>query len=244
MQWVWPLLIAPFVGSFLGVLTHRLVAGTMLASARSRCEACRSVIAPWDLVPLFSFAVLRGRCRACGARIAARHWHIELAAVAVALVAIVAEPDVGTTRLWLDCGFGWALLALGWIDWDAMILPDVITLPLVVVGLGATLWLDPAATTGHAIAAATGYAAFRIIAIGYRALRGRDGLGEGDAKLLAALGAWIGLDGLPWVVFGGAMVGLSAAMVMSVRGRRVEPTTRLPFGCCLALAGWVIRLHT
>ncbi len=241
MEWVWPLLAAPFVGSFLGVLIARLPQGRPVALSRSACERCGAVIGPRDLVPLLSHVVLRGRCRACRAPIAARHWLVELAAVAVA--AWVALAGVGPA-LWVDCGLGWALLALAWIDWESMRLPDALTLPLIPAGLFATLWLEPDQATGHAVAAALGYAAFRGLAWLYRRLRGREGLGGGDAKLLAALGAWVGLEGLPTVLLGGAVVGLAVAAGMALRGRAVGAATAIPFGPCLALAGFAVRLHT
>lgn len=238
MDWIWPLLLAPFVGSFLGVLIRRLPQGRLLHPARSVCEQCGSTIALADLVPIWSYVRLRGRCRACGAAIAAQHWQVELAAVAVAGSAVLLEAD----PLWPICALGWTLLALAWIDWDCMLLPDVLTLPLVVAGLAVTWWEDAQLATEHALAAAFGYAAVMLLALGYRRLRGRDGIGEGDAKLVAALGAWVGLEGLPPVVVGAALIGLLAALVMMLRGRDVRATTPLPFGCCLALAGWIVVL--
>ncbi len=241
MGWVWPLLAAPFVGSFLGVLIGRLPQGRPVAFDRSTCDHCGATITARDLVPLLSYAILRGRCRTCLGRIAPRHWHIELAAVAVAASAL----SVGTApgRVWTDCVLGWTLLALAWIDWESMILPDVLTLPLIAAGLLATFSLDPAAVTDHAAAAALGYTAFRVLAAVYRRLRSRDGLGEGDAKLLAAIGAWVGLEDLPVVVFGAAFVGLAWALLQSLRGRKMDASTAIPFGPCLALACWVMRLQ-
>lgn len=240
MDWIWPLLAAPFVGSFLGVLIARLPLGRSVVLGRSVCDHCGASIAAYDLLPLLSFAVLRGRCRRCAGPIAALHWQAELAATAVALSAVLAGD--ATPWLWLDCGFGWVLLALAWIDWHAMILPDVLTLPLIPAGLLATLWLDPERATDHALAAALGYTALRGLALLYRRVRGREGLGEGDAKLLAALGAWVGLEGLPTVVLGAALAGLAAAGIMWLRGGEMRATTAIPFGPFLALAGWAVRL--
>ena len=241
-DWVWPLLSAPFIGSFLDVLIRRLPRGAPVGLVRSACERCGTRIAPRDLLPLVSHAALGGRCRSCGGRIAAQHWQVELAAIAVAGCAALPDPAPG--RLWVDCGLGWTLLALAWIDWDSMTLPDVLTLPLIPAGLVATLWLEPELTTGHAIAAALGYAAFAGLAWLYRRFRGREGLGQGDAKLLAALGAWTGLEGLPMVVLGAALAGLAVALVLGLRGRVMDAATPIPFGPCLALAGFAVRLHT
>lgn len=234
-----PFVSAPFIGSFLGVLIRRLPAGLPVAAARSACEACGTTLGPVEMVPLLSFAVLRGRCRHCGAGIAPFHWRIEVAALAVAAWALWADPG----RVWTDCAFGWALLALGWIDWRCFRLPDMLTLPLILAGLVAAWWQDAALATDHALAAMIGYLAFLGVALAYRRLRGRDGMGEGDAKLLAALGAWVGLEGLAPIVLGAALVGIAAATVSRLRGRTMTATTAIPFGPCLALAGWLVRLY-
>lgn len=240
MDWIWPVLAAPFVGSFLGVLILRLPEGRPVALARSACDHCGTRLAPIDLVPLLSYARQRGRCRYCRATIAPFHWQVELAAVAVALSALAG--GTAPPLLWLDCLFGWTLLALAWIDWNSMLLPDVLTLPLIPAGLLATLWLEPELATDHAVAAAIGYTALRGLALVYRKLRGREGLGEGDAKLLAALGAWVGLTQLPLVVLGAALAGLVAALLLALRGGEMKASTAIPFGPFLALAGWVVRL--
>ena len=242
MDWVWPLLGAPFVGSFLAVLIRRMPRGALLVPARSHCEACGSAIAFRDMIPLLGAVLLRGRCRVCGAEIAAQHWHVELAAVLVPATALLAGVD--PSALWPVCILGWALLALGWIDWDWLLLPDALTLPLVLAGLAATWWLDPGLTTDHAVAAALGYASVQALAMGYRRLRGREGIGAGDAKLLAAIGAWTGLELLPWVVMGAAVTGLLLAAAMAARGRAMGAATALPFGTCLAVAGWCAALAT
>ena len=144
--------------------------------------------------------------------------------------------------LWADCVLGWGLLALAWIDARTMILPDALTLPLIPAGLAATAWLDQTALVEHAIGAISGYAAFQAIAMLYRRIRGREGLGGGDAKLLAVAGAWLGLSALPWVVLLAATFGLTIAAVMRYRGHAVDATTVLPFGPFLVLAIWVVRI--
>jgi leader peptidase (prepilin peptidase)/N-methyltransferase len=239
--WLPPLVLAPFVGSFLGVLIRDLPAGRMGAIRRSACETCGHRLGPAELLPIVSFMLQGGRCRHCGDRIAGRHLAVELGAVGVAVWAASALPDAAT--LWAGCLLGWTLLALGWIDWEHMRLPDVLTLPLLLAGLVATWALEPDALIDHAIAAVAGYAAFRLLEIGYRALRGRDGLGQGDAKLAAAAGAWAGLAALPIIVFGAALVGLCIALVVQLRGGRVGAATALPFGPALALALWVVWLY-
>ena len=240
MDWIWPLLAAPFVGSMLGVLIRRLPAGQAVAIARSCCEACGVSLGARDLVPLLSYAALRGRCRRCGAGIAPFHWQVEVAAVLVPLSAIAA--GLGGDVLWAASGAGWVLLALAWIDAEWMILPDVLTLPLLLAGLVVAWWFDAEALADHALAAGFGWLALWTVATVYRRVRGRDGLGEGDAKLLGAIGAWVGLAGLANVLLGAALAGLIWAGVMRLRGRAMSATTALPFGPFLALAGWAVLL--
>jgi leader peptidase (prepilin peptidase)/N-methyltransferase len=235
---LWPLLAAPFIGSFLGVLITRLPGRVPLAMARSACPHCDRRLGPIDLVPLLSYIVLRGRCRHCGNPIGLFYPGVELAALAVAIMAVAADPD--PSRVWVNCALGWTLLTLAWIDWIAFRLPDVLTLPLLVAGLALTWLRDPEALTDHSFAAAAAYLAFQGIALAYRRLRGFDGLGGGDAKLIAAAGAWCGLTALPLVVLASALIGLLAALGLALAGRTVTSTTRIPFGPCIALAFWLI----
>jgi leader peptidase (prepilin peptidase)/N-methyltransferase len=240
--WLYPLLTAPVVGSFLGVLIRRLPQRLPIALDRSRCDHCGHTLRPFDLIPLISYVALGGKCRFCGAPIGAFHVVIEIAAVAIAATAIWSSGD--PTAIWCGCILGWALLALAWIDWQHMILPDALTLPLVVLGLGATWWLDPGAIADHGIAAAFGYLALRGLAILYRRIRGRHGLGEGDAKLLAAAGAWVGLASLSYVLVGGALLTLAAVTAKSVWTRQpIRSSTRLPLGTGLCLALWIVWLY-
>lgn len=237
-------LAAPFVGSFLGVLIRRLPRGRGVLWGRSACEACGHALGVADLLPLASFLALRGRCRFCGGRIAGAHLAIELAALAVPLSALLA--GITGMALWVSCGLGWALLALAWIDALHFWLPDALTLPLLLAGLAAAWLDDPAAVPAHAAGAAAGYLAFRGIALAYRALRRRDGLGQGDAKLLAAAGAWLGWAALPVLVLLAAGLGLAWALLLWLRGglggRRLTAATVLPFGPALALATWLLWL--
>lgn len=239
-DWLPLLLFAPFIGSFLGVLILRLPAGRPVAWSRSACDSCGRALAWTEMLPLASYAALGGRCRGCGAGIGAFHWRIELAALAVA--AWVVAVDGGGPAAWADCTLGWGLLALAWIDWEHQRLPDAITLPLILLGLVATWWLDPARMLDHALGAAAGYVAFRVIALLYRAWRGREGLGHGDAKLLAVAGAWVGWQGLDQVVLLGALASIGLAL-WRLRGQGLSGGVAVPFGPGLALALLVIRLH-
>jgi leader peptidase (prepilin peptidase) / N-methyltransferase len=230
---------APFVGSFLGVLVRRLPQDRPVVWARSRCESCGTVLAARDLVPVLGWLAAKGRCRFCGAALGWFYPAIELAATAVALAAVAAD---GGPQTWLDCLLGWWLLALGLIDLRCWLLPDALTLPLVLAGLGTAVWLDPASLTTAALGAALGYLGLRLVGAVYRRLRGRDGVGEGDAKLLAASGAWLGAAALPDVILLAASAALAAALGLRLAGIRLGPRSALPFGPFLALATWLLWL--
>jgi leader peptidase (prepilin peptidase) / N-methyltransferase len=234
------LLAAPFVGSFLGVLVKRLPARRPVAIGRSVCDHCHRTLGWRDLIPLVSWASTRGRCRHCRQAIGLFYPAVELAALAIAVWALLVLPG---WIVWAGAMLGWALLTLTWIDQEHYLLPDVITLPLALAGLAVAWLIDPATLLDHVIGAAAGFATFTALAWGYRALRRRDGLGAGDAKLLGALGAWVGWQGLPTVVLYAAVSGLALALILAARGRRLELGHRLPFGPHLCLGGWLVWLY-
>jgi leader peptidase (prepilin peptidase)/N-methyltransferase len=221
------------IGSFLGVVVRRLPAGRALVRARSQCESCGHVLSARELVPLLSFVIQCGRCLHCGARIGWFHPAIELASLAVALAALSLAP--GGWVLWADAALGWALLVASWIDVEHYRLPDVITLPLLLAGLAVTWMRAPWTIYNHALAAAVGYTLFRLLDALYWRLRGRHGLGQGDAKLLAAAGAWTGLAALPMIVLAAGLLGLALALPLALR-RGEGGQTMIPLGPALALA--------
>jgi leader peptidase (prepilin peptidase)/N-methyltransferase len=238
---VWfALAAAPLVGSVLGVLIVRLPAGEGVVFGRSRCRACAHPLAPADLVPLVSWLVRRGRCRYCGAPVSALYPGVELAAIVVVAWAAVAVP---AGLVWPSALLGWMLLALALIDLRALVLPDVLTLPLAAAGLAIVWWLNQAAPVDHAVGAALGWLTFRLIAAAYARLRRREGLGRGDAKLAAATGAWVGWQGLPTAVLLGSLAALVAIAVGVAAGRSVDAASRIPFGPFLALGLWLTWLY-
>lgn len=233
------LVAAPVIGSWLGVLIRRWPQGRPVAVARSACEQCGHTLGPLDLVPLASFMLLRGRCRYCAAPIGWFHPLIELAALTIAAVALWA--DGSGWQVWIDAALGWALLTASWIDFETFRLPDVITLPLILAGLAVTWFAQQSPPFEHAAAAALGYGCFRLLDIIYLALRRRHGLGQGDAKLLAASGAWLGLGALPYIVMTAGLIGISIAILAGQKGGR-RGEQRIAFGPPLALAFFVWQL--
>jgi len=218
----------------------RLPAGKPVTWDRSACDHCGHRLRAADLVPIASWLAARGRCRHCGARLALLYPAIELGALGVAIwAATVSEGWL----LWASCALGWCLLALAVIDLRDGLLPDGLTLPLVPLGLAVAYLEDPSTLVPRAIGAVAGYAVFAFVRIFYRRLRGRDGLGLGDVKLLAAAGAWVSWDGLPSVVLIAAIAGLGAVLIGAVAGRRIAVDQRLAFGPSLCLATWLVWLY-
>jgi leader peptidase (prepilin peptidase)/N-methyltransferase len=235
------ILVAPFIGSWLGVLARRWPRGQETVWARSACEHCAVPLGPAELVPLVSFAILRGRCRHCGAPIGWFHPAIELASVAVAAAAAFA--DGSGWPCCFDAALGWTLLLAAWIDAQTQRLPDFLTLPLVLAGLAVTALNGQGGLYTHAAAAALGYLGFRLLDEAYFRLRHRHGLGAGDAKLLAAAGAWLGLAALPNVILLAGVLGLVTALTLKLRARTWTADQPIPFGPALALAFFCLQLY-
>ncbi|MBO1325122.1 prepilin peptidase [Acetobacter sp. TBRC 12305] len=240
------LLLAPFVGSFLGVLACRLPRGERVLIARSACAGCGAVLGPHELVPLVSYLIQNGRCRSCGARIDAEHPAMELMALGIAVLALLAcwqgvktgvyGASFPMQVVWQGCVLGWWLLVLAMIDFRTYRLPDVLTLPLVALGLALAAGGGWRAVMVRGVGAGLGYAAFAGMAALYRRVRGQDGLGLGDAKLLAAAGAWLGPAVLPRLVCAAAVLTLGGAWLATRGG--LARGQRVPFGPGLAVAIW------
>jgi leader peptidase (prepilin peptidase)/N-methyltransferase len=234
------IIVAPFVGSFLGVVIERLPVGRSVVLGRSTCDRCGAPLAARDLIPLISYLARRGWCSCGRARLSWFHPGIELAALVVALSAATV---LSGWLLWASLGLGWTLLTLAAIDWREFMLPDIITLPLIPTGLVVAGAIDPGLLLGHALGAAAGFASLAAIASVYHRARGREGLGLGDAKLLAGAGAWLGWQGLPSVVLLAAVSGLVLALATALGGGKLSWTSRIAFGPHLALAFWLVWLY-
>lgn len=179
--------------------------------------------------------MLRGRCAACGATIPIRYPLVELLGAAAA-AATVLVMGFGLSAL-LAAMFLWCLIALAAIDAETGYLPDALTLPLIAFGLAANIGGRFAPLPDALIGAAAGYAALTLLRLAYAALRGREGLGQGDAKLLAAIGAWAGWQMLPAAVFAAAAASLAVIVSMRIAGRRFAPDMPVPFGPGLCFGG-------
>ncbi len=207
-----------------------------LAVPRSCCPRCGGAIRALDNVPILSWLALRGRCRHCGAPIAARYPIIE--AIAGVLGALVAwRYGCGLAAL-LAAVMAWCLLALAAIDYDTMLLPDSLTLPLLWLGLAANLFEVFVPLETAVIGAMAGYLTLWLVFWAFKLATGKEGMGFGDFKLLAAIGAWLGWPVLPSVILGAAGVGAVVGLALiAVRGH--ERSKPIPFGPYLAAAGFV-----
>jgi leader peptidase (prepilin peptidase)/N-methyltransferase len=234
------LLVGLVVGSFANVCIHRLPLGLSVVRPRSRCPWCKAPIRALDNVPVLSYALLRGRCRHCRARISARYPVVE-AFNGLAWMAVAARWGPTPVAV-IDMVFITALVVLTLIDLDHQILPDVITLPgtaLATAASGAADVFDWPGLPGFWTSlgsAAGGYLAFRALAQSYRRLRGVEGLGQGDWKMAAMLGAMLGWQKLLLTVLVASIAGTIVGLALMALGRRTAQHP-LPLGTFLGVAG-------
>jgi len=205
-----------------------------LVQPRSRCPSCSTPITAWQNVPVVSWIALGGKCAKCKAPISLRYPAVEIAA---ALIAMLMAWRFGySAALAGALVFGWALLALTFIDLDTQLLPDDITLPLLWAGLLANMGGAFVDLRSAVLGAVAGYMLLWLVYWSFKLIAGKEGMGYGDFKLLGALGAWMGWQVIPFIVLvsatAGAVVG-GVLLYLSKRGME----TRIPFGPYLALGG-------
>jgi leader peptidase (prepilin peptidase)/N-methyltransferase len=261
-SWIFPLFITLLglsVGSFLNVVIYRLpkimeaqwtrdchehLGQTIdpettpfnLNRPASHCPACDHKIKPWENIPVISWLLLRGRCSNCQQPISVRYPIIE---AVTALLSIAVASHFGVT--WATAAallLTWALISLSMIDFDVQLLPDNITLPYLWLGLLlslAALFTDPKSAI---IGAIVGYLSLWSVYQLFKRLTGKEGMGYGDFKLLAMLGAWLGWQYLPQIILFSALVGAVVGVsLILLRGR--DRNIPIPFGPYLAAAGWI-----
>jgi len=224
------------IGSFLNVCIVRLPLGESIVSPRSRCLSCRTEIAWRDNIPVISYLVLRGRCRQCGEPIGLRYPLVELATAAAFVV-----------QYWVEGAFGLALVArlvftavlivLFGTDLETGRLPNVVTIPSIAAGFLFSLGLPPG-IRDSLVGAALGGGLLWLVRWGWKQAKGVEGMGLGDVKMLAMIGAFLGWRQTMLVLFlasiGGAIVGIGLILM---QGR--APQTRLPFGTFLAVSAYL-----
>lgn len=233
-------LAAPCIGSFIGVISKRVPEGRTVWLGRSKCQTCNHVLRPADLVPIISWIYLRGRCRYCQQSLGLFYPLIELAALAAAFWALEVVPERALT---ITCGFGWLLLALAVTDWRALLLPDGLIVSLFLIGIGWVAIVNSNDWPDHAAGAVAGWASFAFCRWTYRIVRKQEGLGNGDVKLMCALGLWLTWRGLPSVVILAALGAFTTLLLRSNGQRRYSAQEYLPFGTYLSIGGWITWLH-
>ncbi|WP_139478394.1 prepilin peptidase [Aeromonas veronii] len=256
-------LFSLMIGSFLNVVIHRLpimlerewqaeyhsyfapdeeaVAPERynLMVPRSACPHCGHTITALENIPLLSWLWLKGRCRDCQAPISARYPLVELLTALLSVaVAMVITPGWGTLAALL---LTWVLVALTFIDLDKMLLPDQLTLPLLWGGLLFNLAGGFAPLADAVIGAMAGYLVLWSLYWAFKLLTGKEGMGYGDFKLLAALGAWLGWQALPIILLLSSLVGavIGISLIALQKHHQGKP---IPFGPYLAIAGWIALL--
>lgn len=237
LHWLFLLLVAPAVGSFLSTVAARLPEGRPLAWSRSSCPHCGRVLGWRDLVPVVSWLLSRGLCRSCGRPIAWSYPAIELGALAVAVWSLAMVPG---WLAWASCALGWTLLVLAVIDARHLLLPDELTLPLIPGGLAVAWAVAPERLPDHVIGSVAGFLIVVFLGFAYRKVRHREGIGMGDAKLLAAAGAWLSWEGLPSVLLLAAAAALLGHFVWARVSRHGLRDRELPFGPYLAGSLWLV----
>jgi len=246
------------VGSFLNVVIYRLpqmlerqwaaecaeltgkppekeIAEVSLVRPRSRCRQCGHMIRWYENVPVLSYLMLRGRCSACATPIGLRYPAVELATAALFFFAVWHWGATPTGAAW--CGFSAALVALALIDWDTTLLPDDITLPLLWAGLivAALRWTQLPLTQA-VWGAVAGYVSLWLVYKAFKLLTGKEGMGYGDFKLFAALGAWFGWQALVPIILMASVIGALVGIAMKLSSGLREGGY-VPFGPFLAGAG-------
>lgn len=224
------------IGSFLNACAYRIPEHVSVARGRSFCPHCRTQIRAFDNVPLLSWIVLRGRCRACGASI---HWRYPLVeALTGSLFACLALLDGPGALLLLHLVFVAALILVSDIDIQTRLIPDVIVLPVAAIGLAGMIALDPSRWWVWPVAGFGAAGFLLVIGLVYERVRKVEGMGMGDVKLALCMGAFLGASVVP-ALFVGFFLGAVAGVVVAFRGGSAK--TAIPFGPFLA-AGAVVAL--
>ncbi len=240
------------VGSFLGMLVHRLPimlvaqwkelpSPVSLSRPRSHCPACGHVLSWWENIPLLSqIVLLKGRCRGCGVRIPLVYSSIE---ALTAVLSLVTAWRFGVS--WQACwalALVWALLGLSWIDVREQLLPDVMTLPLLWVGLLVNLSGVFVSLSDAVLGAVAGYVSLWVVFRAFKHFTGKEAMGYGDFKLLAALGAWLGWMAVAWILLLAFATSAVFGVVVSVIHKDAGLDRAMPFGPFLAGSAWIVLL--
>lgn len=220
------------VGSFLNVCIYRLPLEQSVVSPGSRCMGCGTAIRWYDNIPILSWLVLKGRCRSCKEPFSIRYPLVELLTGLLATALFLKFGlSLSLVVMFLFCA---ALVVITFIDFDHQIIPDEISLPGIILGFLCSFFLPGHGWLSSLLGIAVGWGSLALIFYGYLWLTGREGMGGGDAKLLAMMGAFLGLQAVPFIIFASSLVGTVAGLsIMAVQ--RKDRHLAIPFGPYLAL---------
>jgi leader peptidase (prepilin peptidase)/N-methyltransferase len=211
-----------------------------LVKPDSTCPNCGHQIRAWENIPVISWLMLRGKCAKCSAAISIRYPLVELS-TALLSVWVASFFGFGVASL-IAVLVTWMLIAMTFIDIDKMLLPDELTLPLLWLGLIISLGEVFVTPTDAIIGAAAGYLSLWSVYWGFKLLTGKEGMGYGDFKLLAALGAFTGWQGLPTIIILSSLVGAVVGITLILL-KKNESSQAIPFGPYLAVAGWITLMY-
>jgi leader peptidase (prepilin peptidase)/N-methyltransferase len=220
-----PLIVFLFgliIGSFCNVVIYRLPQGKSIVTPGSRCRSCGNSIHPWDNIPLLSYALLRGQCRFCKDSISARYPAVELAS-GILYVLLWYKLDLGLPFAFYGLLIS-ALVVVALIDFDHKIIPNTITLPGMAIGFGLSLWALPITPLASLLGILIGGSFFYLIA-----LVSKGGMGGGDIKLIAMIGAFLGWQGVLFTIFSGALLGSLVGVMLMLLGKKGRKD-KVPFG--------------
>jgi len=236
--WFLPLnltLLGAVWGSFIAALCSRWPNGESIGAGRSRCDHCATNIAAYDLIPIVSFILLKGKCRACGRKIGALPLIFEVTAILVGTFPILFLPPIQAIGAAV---FGWLLLPLLFLDWRHFWLPDRLLILLAIAGPLAGLLLNPSVTWfDRGVGMAAGFVSLEAIRVGFKRWRGYEGMGAGDPKLFGALGIWVGWQALPMILLGASAIGLG--LILVTHTTRTQSRNLLPLGSYLCGAAYL-----
>ncbi|GLI37071.1 A24 family peptidase [Geobacter hydrogenophilus] len=235
---IFSFLLGAAVGSFLNVCIFRLPAGESVVSPPSRCPVCGARIRPWHNIPILGWLILRGKCRDCGASISPRYPFVELLNGLLTLALFLKfGPTPTFLVLFVFCS---ALVAVTFIDLDHQIIPDVISLPGIVVGFACSFALPWLGWKSSLIGIVAGGGSLLAVAWLYELLTKKEGMGGGDIKLLAMMGAFLGWRSVPFIIFASSLIG-SVIGVTLMLVQKKDTKLAIPFGPFLA-AGAVLYI--
>lgn len=233
-------LLGAIFGSFIATIVVRWPEGRSVAHGRSACDHCGATLGPGRLVPLLSYALQGGRAACCGGRIDPIHPVAELLAALIGAASVATASDLPQAAA--GAIFGWLLLTLALLDLRYYWLPDLLTGGLALAGLALAAAGLPPDLSDRLAGGAAGFLLLAGIRFAYRRLRGREGMGGGDPKLFGAIGLWLGWRALPAVLLGGALTGLAWALLLTIAGKPLSASAKLPFGPFLAAAAWIVSI--